>query len=63
MGALVNGLSVQLQRSDAAKIQAESNLPSESALVSQLERLVALHRDGLLSDEELAKTKARLLDP
>jgi hypothetical protein len=46
-----------------AEVPAETNPEgsSDADTVAQLERLGALHREGVLSDEEFAAAKARLL--
>lgn len=57
-----SGLAVSQQPGTSLRSPGSASSPRRSDPLDQLERLAALHRDGLLTDDEFARQKAVLLE-
>ena len=66
LALLVGGVEALRRQVRAEPVEARREAPHEgqgdTALIAQLERLDALHRDGGLGDEEFAAAKHRVLE-
>jgi membrane protease subunit (stomatin/prohibitin family) len=49
------------EQEDAQKYEQEAPPPAEDDQAAQLQNLAKLHNEGVLTDEEFAATKAKLL--